>query len=524
MKKIISIFWVLAIILSIPAVSMAADKINTENMISDIASYIYETVLEPQVGSIGGEWAIIGLARSNVEVSDEYYQNYYKTVEKYVTEHKGNLHSKKYTEYSRVILALTSIGKNPADVSGYNLLTPLGDYEKTISQGINGAIWALIALDSKDYDIPQNPDAKTMATREMYIEYILDSQKEDGGWSLIKSASNSDVDITAMALTALSSYTHIDKVREATEKALSMLSSRQNSSGGFNGGETAESSAQVICALCSLGINIDDARFIKAGKTVLDNLLSYKSDGAFKHIYTGSVNQMATEQAFYSLVALYRFENNMPKIMRMSDARVIADNVPEKETVLETAKISFSDIENHKNKEAIKRLAQKGIINGKSESVFDPESTMTRAEFAKIIVKALGFEQKKTFAFSDVKESDWFYGYVGAAYDSGIINGVGEGLFNPQGTITRQEAAVMLSRAAGKLGVANNIELMASRDILSMYIDYIKTSDWAIKPLAFCISEGIINEEGLEILPKKDIKRAEIAQMVYNLLERVGRI
>ncbi len=522
MKKIISILLSFLIIFSMSLVSFS--KETKDNIISEIAQYIYETVTDPCVGSIGGEWAVFGLARSNEEIPDKYYQKYYANVENYVKDHKGNLHNKKYTEYSRVILALTSIGKNPADIGGYNLLIPLGDYEKTISQGINGAIWALIALDSKNYEIPQNPDAETQATREMYVEYILSSQKQDGGWSLIESTPQSDVDITAMALTALSSYRDNENVQKAIDKALLMLSKRQNSSGGFDGGETCESTAQVICALCSLGINIDDARFVKQGKTVLDYLLSYRTGDGFKHIPEGSVNQMATEQAFYSLVALHRMENNLPPIMKMTDARAVDDNVAEKETAFETVEISFSDIENHKNKEAIKRLAQRGIINGKSEGVFDPENTMTRAEFATIIVKALGIETKNTDAFADVKETDWFYGYVGAACEGGIINGVGEGLFNPHGTITRQEAAVMLSRAAGLLGLPCNIELMASRDVLSMYIDYIQTSDWAIKPLAFCISEGIINEEGLEILPKNTVNRAEVAQMVYNLLERVGRI
>ncbi len=517
---------ILSLVLAIFIVtsSAMAEDVTIEDVIKETAQYIEESVPSPQIASIGGEWAVIGLARSKVEVPDEYYRNYYKTVEKYVKEHKGNLHSKKYTEYSRVILALTSIGKNPADVAGYDLLTPLGDYEKTISQGINGAIWALIALDSKDYDIPQNLTAKIKATREMYIEYILDSQKEDGGWSLIKSAPKSDVDITAMALTALSSYAHIEKVNEAVEKALMMLSSIQDESGGFSGAANCESTAQVLCALCSLKIKLDDTRFVKEGKTVLDNLLSYRSDGGFKHTSRGYVNQMATEQAFYSLVSLCRFENDMPEIMKMTDVEIIFDDIAKEETVAEITEINFSDTKDHKNEEAIKRLAQNGIINGKSESVFDPENTMTRAEFATIIVKALGIETKNTDAFSDVKNTDWFYGYAGAAYEGGIINGVGEGLFNPYGTITRQDAAVMLSRAAEFLGITNNIELMASRDILSMYIDYIKTSDWAIKPLAFCISEGIINEEGLEILPKKDIMRAEVAQMVYNLLERVGSI
>ena len=522
MKKITSIVLILIMTLCFFTSALATSK--WESVIADTASYIYETVSNPEVGSIGGEWAILGLARGNTDATDEYFAKYYDNIEKYVKEHGGNLHDKKYTEYSRVILALTSIGKNPADVGGYNLLTPLGDYEKTIAQGVNGAIWALIALDSVPYDMPQNSDAETQATREMYVDYILKSQKEDGGWALLKSTPQSDIDITAMAIYSLSEYSHRDDVNFAIEKALLMLSKRQNSSGGFDGGETAESSAQVICALCSLGIKIDDSRFVKNGKTALDSLLSYRKDGGFKHIQDGGVNQMATEQAFYSLVALCRMENNLPPIMKMTDVEITLEDSVKEEIAPDIIEINFSDIIGHKNEYAIKKLAQKGIINGKGEGIFDPENTMTRAEFATIIVKALGVEIKNISAFTDVNETDWFYGYVGTAYDCGIINGVGEGEFNPYGTISRQEASAMLSRAAGLIGLTENMDIMGARDVLSMYIDYIKASDWAIKPLAFCISEGIINEEGLEILPKKEVTRAEIEQMVYNLLERVGRL
>lgn len=99
------------------------------------------------MGSIGGEWAVLGLARSGYAVPEEYYQNYYQTVEEYVKACGGVLHETKYTEYSRVIIVLTAIGKDPTNVAGYNLLTALGDYDKTIWQGTNGPIWALIALD-----------------------------------------------------------------------------------------------------------------------------------------------------------------------------------------------------------------------------------------------------------------------------------------------------------------------------------------------------------------------------------------
>lgn len=94
-------------------------------------------------------------------------------------------------------------------MAGYDLTKALGDYDKTIWQGLNGPIWALIALDSRDYPMPVNPEAKTQATRQMYIDRILECQLPDGGWSLFggtEAAGSgdgvSDPDITGMALQA----------------------------------------------------------------------------------------------------------------------------------------------------------------------------------------------------------------------------------------------------------------------------------------------------------------------------------
>ena len=138
----------LALTFSISTTAMAAEN-DLNGAVNGSSRYMLEIVEEPQVGSVGGEWAVIGLARSGYDVPQKYWDDYYATVEDYVEEHKGNLHDKKYTEYSRVIVALTAIGADPANVAGYNLLTPLGDFDKTIWQGINGPIWALIALDSR---------------------------------------------------------------------------------------------------------------------------------------------------------------------------------------------------------------------------------------------------------------------------------------------------------------------------------------------------------------------------------------
>lgn len=280
-----------------------------ERKINETAAYMCNTVKTPQVGSIGGEWVILGLARSGYKVPKDYYKNYYAQVESYVKACKGKLHERKYTEYSRVIIALTALGKDPKNVGGYNLLTPLGDYEKTIWQGLNGPIWALIALDSGDYDMPKNNQAKVKATRQMYVDKILKSQLADGGFSLTGEGS-AEVDITAMALTALARYQDQKKVKVAIDKALTCLSKLQNNEGGYVSYQVknSESVVQVIVALTELGVSLDDKRFVKNGKTLVDNLMSfYMPKGGFKHgIKDQVINQMATEQGFYGLVAISR--------------------------------------------------------------------------------------------------------------------------------------------------------------------------------------------------------------------------
>lgn len=317
MKKIISLILILIMVFSFSSVVFADNDV--EQLTQSVGNHLYETVQNPQIGSLGGEWAVIGLSRSGLDIPSQYFEKYYTNLENYVKDADGILHNRKYTEYSRVILALTAIGKNPRNVGGYNLLLPLGDFEKTVWQGINGPVWALIALDCGDYPIPENKDAKVRATREMYVEYILECQNPDGGWNLSQNAS-SEVDMTAMALQALSNYRHMEKADEAVIKALNFLQDSQNENGGFSdsGTETCESSAQVLTALCVLGIDYDSPEFTKNGKTAADNLLSYYTGKGFSHIKDGEENQMATEQAFYSLVALERYKNGQAGLYDMS--------------------------------------------------------------------------------------------------------------------------------------------------------------------------------------------------------------
>lgn len=282
------------------------------NALSETESYLLNKVTTPTVGTNGGEWVIIGLARNEAYVTSDYYSNYYKEVEAYVTKNildEEKLHKTKSTENSRVIVALAAIGKDPQNVAGHNLLKGLTDMNYVIKQGINGPIWALIAFDTKKYEIPTATEGQVQVTRDALIQYILDKELANGGWAL--SGTAADPDMTSMALQALAPYYNTKlEVKAAIDRALSVLSDIQQPDGGYAswGTTNSESCAQVITALSTLGIDIKkDTRFIKNNRTVYDALMNfYVKDGGFRHTLDGTVNQMATEQAFYSIVSYNR--------------------------------------------------------------------------------------------------------------------------------------------------------------------------------------------------------------------------
>lgn len=540
-KRGMGLFLALILALGMAFPAAAADA-SLDDDVNGSAAYMLKTVANPQVGSIGGEWAVIGLARSGYDVPQSYWDNYYATVEEYVKACDGNLHDKKYTEYSRLIVALTAIGADPTDVAGYNLLTALGDYDKTIWQGLNGPIWALIALDSSNYDMPVNTSAETQATRQMYIDRILECQLSDGGWSLFGGTEmaaagydTSDPDITGMALQALAKYQEQPAVAKATEEALACVSKMQDAEGGFSSWDTAnsESAVQILVALCELGISLDDTRFVKNGNTILDNLLTFRqSDGSFLHTAAGSgSNQMASEQGFYALVAAQRAVTGKSSLYRMDDVTIrvtgstgtVTVGLPGKDAAVQKQPITapgttFDDISAHKNQPAIEALAARGIFNGKGDGLFHPGDTMTRAEFAATVVRALGLTPKAVTQFSDVDSSAWYAGYVGTAYTYGIVTGKSETTFDPSGTISRQEAAVMVARAAKLCGMDTALDAGTIRDILAQFTDYVKTAEWAREGLGFCYQEGILDSSVLEIQGSTAIARCEIAQMIFNLL------
>lgn len=331
MKRFLSWILVLTLLLSLAAcgkkepegektLSTQQQKEVLADTLTKTGNFLQESVTEPTFGSVGGEWLVMGLARSGLETSDEYYETYFQNLSAYTAQQGGVLHAKKYTEYSRVILAVTAIGQDPTDVGGFNMLLPLADFEQSVFQGINGPIFALLALDSGNYEIPENTVGSTQATRDLYVDYIINAQLENGGWSLM--GGEAEIDLTAMALQALAKYQDRKDVAEAVEKGLVILSERQNENGGYQFSTSeqvsCESVAQVIVALAELGISLDDRRFVKNGKTLLDGILQFQcSDGGFSHLMEGETDLLATEQAFYALVAANRIAQGESSLYRM---------------------------------------------------------------------------------------------------------------------------------------------------------------------------------------------------------------
>ena len=280
------------------------------------------TLGTPTVNSTGGEWMVIGLARSGRTVPAGYYDNVVEYVKAMADAHE-RLHRAKVTDNARVILGLTAIGKDVTNVGGHNLLKGLDNMAYVQKQGINGPIFTLIALDSHNY--PTMGDV----TREKLIQVILDAQLPGGGWNL--SGENADTDMTAMAIQALAPYYKTNEtVKAAVDKALEALSALQRSDGGFGswGTVNSESCAQVIVALTALGIDpATDSRFVKNGSTVLGALAGFYVDGGgFKHTADGERNGMATEQGYYALAAYFRFVNGQTSLYDMGDVTIRIDS------------------------------------------------------------------------------------------------------------------------------------------------------------------------------------------------------
>ncbi|SKC45910.1 S-layer homology domain-containing protein [Maledivibacter halophilus] len=262
-------------------------------------------------GRPNGDWVAFALGAYGENINKKpYLSNGRSYIDSLWSSIEANDNLGDITEYVRVSLGILGAGYDPHNFAGKNLIEKIYSYG-SLSQGNNAAIWALIALDAADSDIPQN---KGYFTQEYLIDYLLNNR--DGyGWSI--EGGGSEIDVTAMAIYALAPYRNRSDVKGALGEAVEWLKQNQNEDGGFNTFGTAnsstESTAQVIMALTSLGIDPQGKDFTRGqGNPVSSMLDNQFHDGSFVHIKTGSAtgNGMATEQALQALAALKDFYEN----------------------------------------------------------------------------------------------------------------------------------------------------------------------------------------------------------------------
>ena len=184
---------------------------------------------------------------------------------------------------------------------------------------------------------------------------------------------------------------------------------------------------------------------------------------------------------------------------------------------------TFADIVNCTGKAEIELLAERGIINGKTAESYDPQATMTRAEFATIVVNALGLPEKSGMKFVDVDDNEWYAPYIKTAYHYGIVNGVSHNEFNPQGTITNEEAAAMVERAAKLAGIKTDMDALTAKYVLEKFEDFNTVSTWSISSMGYCVKDGILDNT-TTLAPKEAVTREKIAIMLYRMLGKAKLI
>ena len=264
--------------------------------VNDAISKTSEKMLQDGIES---DWVALGLSRSGKDIPIEAKLNYVKAVTEKVEKRVNRFSA---TDLARTIIMMNAMNADPTKVGEHNLVQKL--YESDKVNSVTGYTFALLAFDTKKYEVPVNSKWNRVAL----VDALLNAQHTDGGWTYDSASSKdsaSSVDVTGMVLSALAPYQDRPDVKPAVEKAVAYLYKEQLDNGGFSadGQENSNSVAQAIIGL-SLVKDVDQNRLHKA----VQNLLSYQiPNGEFKWLPSDQNGSgMATEQA---LLALLQFKD-----------------------------------------------------------------------------------------------------------------------------------------------------------------------------------------------------------------------
>ncbi|MEF2968988.1 S-layer homology domain-containing protein [Paenibacillus sp. M1] len=184
--------------------------------------------------------------------------------------------------------------------------------------------------------------------------------------------------------------------------------------------------------------------------------------------------------------------------------------------------LEFSDVVNHWAKDAVNDMGSRMVVDGVGDNLFDPNTNITRAEFAAIVVRGLGLKLGDgETAFSDIRATDWYSGAIETAYEYELINGFEDGSFRPNEQITREQAMAIIAKAMKVTTLADKLPDQTANDTLLPYADAEVAANWALESIAHCLQAGIVTgRSSSELAPKSNITRAEVAAIVQRLLQK----
>lgn len=191
--------------------------------------------------------------------------------------------------------------------------------------------------------------------------------------------------------------------------------------------------------------------------------------------------------------------------------------------VMEYDRIFLDIPADHWANRALKELSARHIVKGVNETDFNPNETVTRAEFASLLARALKLPTDNTgisSPFQDVTEDKWYASDITAVYAAGIVTGVADGKFAPMQTITREQMAVMLSRAMSALSLQDSENETKRAATLGIFGDLQQVSDWALGAVQEVAAYKLMHGRGgNRFAPKATATRAEAATVIYRLLQ-----
>ncbi|MEY9096481.1 S-layer homology domain-containing protein [Paenibacillus sp. RC84] len=184
--------------------------------------------------------------------------------------------------------------------------------------------------------------------------------------------------------------------------------------------------------------------------------------------------------------------------------------------------VEFRDVAGHWAQNAVNDMGSRMVVSGVENGTFNPDTAITRAEFAAIMVRALGLKQEKaSVPFSDVKATDWYSAAVQTAYAYKLIGGFEDGTFRPSDKITREQAMVIMAKAMKTTGLRDKLPSQEAAESLAPYADAAATAEWAKSGVADCLQGAIFaGRTATELAPKASITRAEVAAIVQRLLQK----